>query len=241
MYPNFEYEKWALRVASKPNIDGGGQHLALAFEEIIKRSSPNPQYKNLLEIGCGPAWIGLWLKHRGLCDTLTLADINPQAINCVNQTIANRKLKRVEVFHSNLFNDMPEDLKFDCMVLNTHNYLNIQQDHVLGYLGNDLRASDPQWRFHRNFYNSAAKHLQPDGVIFITEIAQYDKEVILEGEVYDRREVEPIVDFTSMANDSGLRIKSVVPVATHTYFDEIGVGIHMLQVVHKKPEPLVND
>lgn len=240
MYPNFEYEKWALRVESKTSLDGGGQHLAPVFEEIIKQSllprmnvsGLDPQYNNILEMGCGPAWIGLWLHNQGLCKKLTLSDINPHAVKCVNTTIKNNKIKNVEVFHSNLFNEIPTELKFDCIVLNPPNYENIQREHILGYFGTDLRAADPEWKFHKNFYQGAAKHLTPNGKIFITEVAPYDKEVIIDEEIYDKRTEKPIVKFTSMIKDSGLFIKNVRPIATNTYLDEIGVGIYMLQVMH---------
>ena len=234
MYPNFEYEKWALSIQSKYHLDGGGQHLALTFERYIKNSKlKRPYYDNLLEMGCGPAWIGLWLHHRGYCRNLTLSDINPQAIHCVNSTIKNNELNNVQVFHSNLFNDIPRDMKFDCIVFNPPNYYEIQHDHILGFLGTDLRACDAGWKLHRNFYKHAARHLSEDGTIFITEVAPYDREVIIDDEVYDRRPAQPMIEFVQMTVEAGLEIVKADKVSTKTFLDDLGVGIFMLQVKHK--------
>lgn len=234
MYPDFEYDKWALSIQSKYQLDGGGQHLAQTFEKYVRRSQlTRPYYNNLLEMGCGPAWIGFWLKNRGYCRNLSLADINPQALHCVNSTIKNNNLTNVRVFQSNLFNEIPKDLKFDCIVFNPPNYYDIQQDHILGFLGNDLRASDRGWKLHKNFYRQAAKHLTKDGTIFITEVAPYDREVIIDEEVYDRRPAQPMIEFVGMTVEAGLEIVKDEQVSTNTFLDDFGVGVYMLQVKHR--------
>ena len=229
------YERWALTVNSRPHLDGGGKLLAPTFERVIAnsptvfRTTEQPYYKNLLELGCGPAWVGMWLKEQGLCDNLHLSDINPEVMICVMKSLTNKNMEAT-TYISNMFNDMPSDVKFDCIVVNPPNYVDIQKDHPHGYMADDLRAADKGWAFHKSLYKSCGRYLAPDGEMFISEVDVYSKVVMLAGEVYDRRERVPFEVFSEMAQENGLEITQVGSMlgARELY----GASVEILKVKH---------
>jgi|TARA_R110000822_G_scaffold295048_1_gene417161 hypothetical protein len=221
-----EFDKFCNQVFYTENLDGAGRWLARFFEQVIRKE--NTIYDNLLEVGCGPSWIGLWLQKKGLCHNLHLTDINPQAIEAVSKTLKNNNIKAT-TYLSDLFNNIPEDIKFDCIVSNPPNYFDIQDSHsVYGYLSNDIRPSDRDWKFHKEFYKQVAGRLTEDGVIFISEINMYSDTVVFLNEIYDKRKRPAIDDFEDMIKSSGLIIKDVVYLTKST--NEFKVPVHLIKV-----------
>ena len=95
---------------------------------------------------------------------------------------------------------------FDLVVANPPNYCNIQQEHPCGFLRNDLRPSDIDWHIHQDFYKTISKYLHASSKLYISEVAVNDLEVIIDGNVYDRRPVPPIQAFQEMISKNGLQI-----------------------------------
>ena len=223
-----EFNEFCNYVFYREHLDGGGRELAPDFERII--SEENRVYDNLLEAGCGASWIGLWLNESGHCNNLHLMDINPEAIEVVNETV--KGFERVTTYVSDMFKAIPEDVKFDCIVTNPPNYFDIQSSHSkYGYLSNDLRPSDRGWKFHKKFYKQASDRLAPNGVIFISEINMFSDTVSFDGEVYDKRNRPAFEDFKDMIEDNNLEIKDI------RYLGDVSkrcyVPIHILKVGRK--------
>jgi hypothetical protein len=220
------YIEWLKTVHSTPELDGGGWLLSQDFANAISRD--HKLAANLLEMGCGPSWIGLWLNEIGLCSNLHLSDINPDAIACVEKTIKDNNIVAA-TYLSNMFDSIPEDIKFDCIVSNPPNYFDIQESHtVCGHLSNDIRPSDREWKFHKEFYRQVGDRLAEDGVIYISEVDMYSDTVTILGEVYDQRLCPAIDDFKDMIATSGLKIKDISLMVEAT--KEAGVPLHILKV-----------
>jgi len=223
-----EFNEFCNHVYYREHLDGGGRELAPSFEKVV--SQENRVYDNLLEAGCGASWIGLWLKESGLCNNLHLMDINPEAIEVVNETI--KSSNNITTYISDMFKGIPEDIEFDCIVSNPPNYFDIQASHSkYGYLSNDLRPSDRDWKFHKEFYKQVGDRLTLNGSIFISEIDMFSDTVSFDGEVYDQRYRPAIDDFKDMIEDNNLKIKDIRYLGDVS--EQCKVPIHILKVGRK--------
>lgn len=150
-----------IRVHYMKHLDGGGAWFGQDYIPLLK-SWDVPKQGRIFEWCAGPGFIGFSLLGNGFCETLCLADINPQAVDACRRTIADNKLDtRVAVYHSDNLSGIPASEKWDLVVSNPPHFV----DHFIG----DLRGHDPDWRIHRGFYAAVSKHLNPGGVVVIQE------------------------------------------------------------------------
>lgn len=150
-----------VRVHYMKHLDGGGAWFGQDYIALLKAWSV-PKQGRIFEWCAGPGFIGFSLLGHGHCETLCLADINPQAVDACRRTIEDNKLgARVAVYHSDNLAGIPANEKWDLVVSNPPHFV----DHFIG----DLRGHDPDWRIHRGFYAAVGKHLNPGGVLLIQE------------------------------------------------------------------------
>jgi methylase of polypeptide subunit release factors len=111
----------------------------------------------------GPGFIGLSMMANGLCETLCLADINPEAVEACRRTIEQNGLQqRVSVYQSDNLKAIPATEQWDLVVSNPPHFDN-------SYFEAELRAHDPGWRLHRGFFKEVGNFLKPEGVIVLQE------------------------------------------------------------------------
>ena len=158
-----DYPQWLDHVRYKPDLDGGGRALAPVFAEALK----GRKFDRCFEWCAGPAWIGFWLLENGICEELVTGDINPEAVEVVNNTAAATGWP-VTAYCSDNMQDIPETEKFDLVVANPPNYFDIQAAHPLGHLRFDPRPSDPGWRAHAGFYSTIREYLTPEAEIWVS-------------------------------------------------------------------------
>jgi hypothetical protein len=215
------YTSWVKTVVSTPDLNGGGVMLAPIFGKMLK----GKKFNTALEWCAGPAWIGLWLLETGICDELVTVDVNEKSVGMVKET-AKKHNYRVRSYLSDNLSSVPEWERFNLVVSNPPNYCNIQKAHPFGFLRDDLRPSDIDWKIHGNFYNSIRPYLFDDSRMFISEVSPYDKEVYLGGELYDLRPKSPIKEFVEMTEKNNLHIKKATPYSLGS--DEI--DLRMLEI-----------
>jgi 16S rRNA G966 N2-methylase RsmD len=151
-----------IAVHYKKHLDGGGTYFGQDFIPLL-RSWEMPKQQRAFEWCAGPGFIGLSMLAHGLCETLCLADINPEAVEACRRTIAANTLEtRVCVYESDNLKDIPASERWDLVVSNPPHFDD-------GYYQAELRAHDPGWRLHRGFLNDVGKFLKPDGVIVLQE------------------------------------------------------------------------
>jgi SAM-dependent methyltransferase len=151
-----------IRVHYKKHLDGGGTYFGQDFIPLLK-SWGMPKQQRAFEWCAGPGFIGLSMMANGLCETLCLADINPEAVEACRRTIADNGLaSRVSVYESDNLKDIPPDEKWDIVVSNPPHFDD-------GYYEAELRAHDPGWRLHREFLRDVGNFLKPGGVIVLQE------------------------------------------------------------------------
>jgi predicted RNA methylase len=150
-----------VRVAYKPHLDGGGSTFGQDFVPVL-RARGMRKVQRAFEWCAGPGFIGFSLLAHGLCETLCLADVNPEAVAACAKTVRDNKLEnRVAVYQSDNLQDIPASEQWDLVVSNPPHFV----DTSFG----QLRYHDPDWRVHRGFFRDVARHLKPGGVIVLQE------------------------------------------------------------------------
>jgi len=160
-YPYKEVTFAGIRVSYKNHLDGGGREFGQDFIPLLQQYRL-PRQKRVFEWCAGPGFIGFSLLAHGLCETLCLADVNREAVQACERTIADNALSsRVSVYCSDNLRSLPPAEQWDLVVSNPPHFID-------EYHGN-LRAHDPGWRVHRDFFRTVAPFLKPGGVIVLQE------------------------------------------------------------------------
>jgi methylase of polypeptide subunit release factors len=110
----------------------------------------------------GPGFIGFALLGYGFCDTLCLADVNPEAVQACRRTVVQERLaERVAVYHSDNLDDIPASERWDLVVGNPPHFVDISPG--------ELRFHDEGWKLHRRFFAAIGRFLKPGGIIVLLE------------------------------------------------------------------------
>jgi predicted RNA methylase len=148
-------------ISYRSELDGGGTDFGQEFIPFL-RSRGMPRQKRAFEWCCGPGFIGFSMLGNGLCETLCLSDINPAAVNsCQNTVRANQLGDRVSVYQSDNLKHIPPSERWNLVVSNP--------PHFVDQYEGDIRAHDPDWRIHKEFFETVSGHLAEDGVIVLQE------------------------------------------------------------------------
>jgi hypothetical protein len=150
-----------ISISYRAELDGGGTEFGQDFISFFEARAM-PRQPRIFEWCSGPAFIGFSLLGHGFSETLCLADINPAAVaSCKGTVRANKLEDRVSVYQSDNLKDIPRSEKWDLVVSNPPHFVD-------QYLG-DLRAHDPDWRIHREFFATIGAFLTEQGVIVLQE------------------------------------------------------------------------
>jgi hypothetical protein len=202
------------------DLNGGGTLLAGPFVEFLRaRDDRLPSACSAFEWCAGPAFIGFALLAERICSSLFLADINPDAVECVARTVAENGLQdRVQYCVSDNFKSMPADKRFDLVVANPPNFFSIDPDHPLGQVFHaDRRPNDPEWRLHKDFYAGIGRYLNPGALVCVSEIEPHEALVRIPRSLdrpFDRRLAAPHDEFKQMIEAGGLTWIETVKFAT---------------------------
>jgi methylase of polypeptide subunit release factors len=216
------YEKWLKSIEFTSDLDGCGPILAPIFEKALS----GKKFNTAFEWCAGPAWIGMWLLENNICKSLVTGDINEKTINFVNKS-SKKHNYNVRTYHSDNLKNIPKQEKFDLVVSNPPNYCNIQQSHTYGYMRNDLRPSDIDWKIHKDFYKNIGEYLNDEAIMFISEIEPYSREVYILNELYDRRSEIPMKEFKVMTESNNLKIINKIP------YNLDGLDCYILEIVKR--------
>jgi methylase of polypeptide subunit release factors len=160
-YSHVEYKK--IRVSYQPNLDGGGMDFGQEFIWVLEEKFG--RVGHLFEFCAGPGFIGFSLLAHGLCERLTVADINPEAVEACRLTVRENGLEsKVAVYQSDCLDDIPLSEKWDLVVSNPPDWRSGEDAYV-----RDKRMWDPDLRIHHKFYRSIRPYLKPGGAILMQE------------------------------------------------------------------------
>jgi predicted RNA methylase len=150
-----------VNVHYKRHLDGGGSSFGQEYIPFL-RDRAMPRQARVFEWCAGPGFIGFSLLGFDLCDTLCLADVNPEALAACRRTIAASGISdRVSLYRSDNLSGIPPSERWDLVVGNPPHF-DIAQT-------GELRFADKGWRLHREFFASVGRFLEPGGVILIQE------------------------------------------------------------------------
>ena len=148
-------------ISYRSELDGGGTEFGQQFIPFLK-SRGMPKQRRAFEWCSGPGFIGFSMLGNGLCETLCLSDINPAAVASCRHTVRVNKLDdRVSVYQSDNLKNIPASEIWNLIVSNP--------PHFIDQYEGDIRAHDPNWQIHRNFFETVGDHLAKDGVIILQE------------------------------------------------------------------------
>lgn len=150
-----------ISVHYKDHLDGGGRTTGLDYLAFF-RDLDMPRQSRVFEWCAGPGFIGFALIGYGFCDTLCVADINPEAVAACRHTVRqNRLAGRVAVYHSDNLAGIPPSEQWDLVVANP--------PHFADRSAGELRFHDEDWKLHRRFFTTVGRFLKPDGMIVLQE------------------------------------------------------------------------
>src|SRR5450631_4241901 len=75
-----------IEIRYRPEHDGGGTEFGQDYIPFLKALGM-PKQQRVFEWCCGPGFIGFSLLGNGLCESLCLADINPEAVASCTRTV----------------------------------------------------------------------------------------------------------------------------------------------------------
>ena len=153
-----------LVVFDRQDLNGGGPALAMNICRILLELGFS-RVEKIYELCSGPAYMAYSLLANGFCEKITLADINPAAVEVAKYTAKYNGVEdKVNIYLSDVLDQMPESEQFDIVISNPPNALpNAATD-------TDIRAFDPDWILHKKFYASIKRHMKPGGHVVMIEI-----------------------------------------------------------------------
>jgi methylase of polypeptide subunit release factors len=142
-------------------LDGGGRTSGLDYLPLF-RDLNLPRQPRVFEWCAGPGFIGFALLGYGFCDTLCVADINPEAIEACRRTVTENVLAdKVTIYLSDNLDGIAPSEQWDLVVGNP--------PHFADQAAGELRFHDNDWRLHRSFFRTVGRFLKPGGVIVLLE------------------------------------------------------------------------
>lgn len=156
-----------LSVFYEKRFDGGGT--TFGFNAITKSNIVDKiqDQGDVLEICSGPGFIGYTLLKYNKVNRLVLSDINPEVRDGIEITNRFNNLK-VEFIQSDCFDSMEGSNKFDTIVSNPPHF---KTERPNGYRSSEekLISLDYDMQFHKKFFESAHRYLNPNGKIVLIE------------------------------------------------------------------------
>jgi methylase of polypeptide subunit release factors len=162
-----KYERAAIYggivVFDTPNLHGEGtsvgqDYIRALLELGFKRC------ESIFEFCAGPGYIGYSLLGHGFCEKLTLADINPAAVEIAQKTARFNQLDQVvSIYESDCLDRIPEAEAWDLVVSNPPHFLPRDSN------DKDIRVFDPDWSIHKRFYANVKRFMKPGGHVVMME------------------------------------------------------------------------
>lgn len=154
-------------------LNGGGSGFGMDLVRVVFNRFGRGSFKRCMEFCSGAGFIGFSLLGLGVCDTLVLADVNPDNLASVNETIKRNGLEgRVSAYLSDGFTSIPDSERgaWDLVVSNPPHFPSLASAGMsTGDVGPQTRGLvDLDWVLHRRFYAAVHNFLTPGGghVIF---------------------------------------------------------------------------
>jgi 16S rRNA G966 N2-methylase RsmD len=183
-------------VCFTPELDGGGSLYGPDYVPFL-RSKRFRKLDRVFEWCAGPGFIGFHLLGGGACESLCLADVNPETLRFLRETVRSNGLSdRVTIYEADCLESIPASERWDLVVGNPPHYAG---DRPLQIGLGELLYRDRDWALHRRFFAEVRSHLKSDGVILLQENYCFARQTT----------------FAPLLAGSGLRLRSASPLPAH--------------------------
>jgi len=119
----------------------------------------------MLDMCAGQGCIGLSVLNESKnIQNLFLVDINKFEIDQMKKTLQINNFSNVDVFHSNIFEDVPEQSQFHLISCNPPHF-DVDDNQKI----TNLQRADKNWEFHRNFLGKVTNFLKSGGIVTLIE------------------------------------------------------------------------
>jgi len=155
-----------IEVVHAEDLDGGGPRTWPHFVRAV-REHVGP-VGHAFEWCAGPGYIGFALLGEGLCERLTVADVNPEAVAACRATVERNGLAgRVSIYESDNLSSIPAGEQWDFVIADPPHFETALPRHIED--GFELRSVDAGWRLHREFFRTLPPHLAPGARVLLSE------------------------------------------------------------------------
>jgi len=171
-----------IKIYHKRDLHGEGMTVGTDYQRVLNQLNIN-NVESIFEFCSGPGYIGYNLLSNEFCKKLILADINPNSVECAEKTRKENNLEdKVEIYLSDVMDNVPENLLFDLVVGNPVHFDESYSKEDWRYNTNrNLIAADKDWDVHKKFYSQIGKYMKPDGMIVMQENSMgSDEKVFIE-------------------------------------------------------------
>ncbi len=152
-----------ISVFGKPSLDGGGSEFGQDYSKCLLMLGLK-RCESIYEFCAGPAYIGYSLLANGFCEKLTLADIDPKAVEIAKATASYNGIENlVNIYLSDCLDGIPRSEQWDLVVGNPPHCLVTEKTHT------NIKIYDQDWRVHRRFYNKIKMFMKKDGYVVLLE------------------------------------------------------------------------
>ncbi len=126
-------------------------------------------FGDVLEVGCGSGVVGILMALEGKCGSLTLLDINPQAVACAKENARKNKIgaKKIKFICSDLFARLPASSHFDFILFNPPYLPTADGERFSGKINHAFDGGKDGLEAVAQFLARVKKHLAPGGKILL--------------------------------------------------------------------------
>jgi len=166
-------EFWSLPIYVGPGVLIPRQDTETLVDEVKKYFKDNNGKYKFLDIGCGSGCIGISLLNIFKNSHTTFIDKYETPIKYTKRNLERHSLQnRATVIQSDMFNNLPKNLKFDAIVSNPpyipeKELRSISMQITLFEPMEALKAGSSGLDFYERFANEAVNFLTPDGALFL--------------------------------------------------------------------------
>lgn len=151
-----------IEVCWRPELEGGGRSFGQEYLPVVRHLFG--KVGRVFEFCAGPGFIGFSLLAHGLCDSLAVADVNPEAVAALRETVRRNGLAdRVSVYLSDGLASIPDEERWDLVVSNPPHFAVRRREHP------SIVTDDLGWKLHRDFYAGVSRFLNPGGAVLLQE------------------------------------------------------------------------
>jgi release factor glutamine methyltransferase len=168
-----ETEFWSLPIYVGPGVLIPRQDTETIVDEVKKYFKDTNVKHNFLDMGCGSGCIGISLLNIFPNAHTTFVDRYDVPIKYTKRNLERHKLQnRATVIQSDMFSNIPSDLKFDAIVSNPpyipeEELMSVSMQITLFEPREALTAGSLGLDFYEIFASKAVNFLTPDGALFL--------------------------------------------------------------------------